>query len=188
VLVKAALVHVQFETIHPFLDGNGRVGRLLIAFLLCSAGVLREPILYLSLYFKENRRAYYELLDRVRVNGDWEAWLDFFLIGVRDTAEQATSAARRILDIFDRDRRKVEILGRPATSALRVFEYLQRNPICSVRTISRELGISVPTVTKSLEHLHQLDVVQETTGRRRDRLFVYAEYMAILNEGTEPLR
>jgi Fic family protein len=121
VLIKASLVHVQFETIHPFLDGNGRVGRLLITFLLCAAGVLREPILYLSLYFKQHRPAYYDLLDRLRVKGDWETWLDFFLTGVRDTAEQAATAARRILAVFEEHRRRIETLGRPAASVLRVF-------------------------------------------------------------------
>src|SRR6266496_2174118 len=121
-LIKAGLAHVQFETIHPFLDGNGRLGRLLITFLLCAAGVLREPILYLSLYFKQHRPAYYDLLDRVRAKGDWEVWLDFFLTGVRDTAEQAAAAVRRILALFEENRRKIEGLGRPAASVLRVFE------------------------------------------------------------------
>jgi Fic family protein len=122
-LIKAGLVHVQFETIHPFLDGYGRLGRLLIAFLLCG-GVLREPILYLSLYFKQHRSAYYDLLNRVRTNGDWEARLCFFLTGVRDTAEQSASAARRILAVFEEHRRKIEALGRPAASVLRVFEHM----------------------------------------------------------------
>ena len=131
-LVRAGLVHVQFETIHPFLDGNGRLGRLLITFLLCAQGALREPILYLSLYFKTNRAAYYELLDRVRTKGDWEAWLDFFLIGVRDTADQAADAAREILDLFNRDQKKIETLGRPAASVLRVFQHMQRNPIIAI--------------------------------------------------------
>lgn len=131
-LIKAGLAHVQFETIHPFLDGNGRLGRLLITFMLCSAGVLREPILYLSLYFKQHRQIYYDLLDRVRFKGDWATWLEFFLEGVRDTSEQAAAAARRILATFDSDRRKIETLGRPAASVLRVFEHMQRNPIISV--------------------------------------------------------
>src|SRR6202789_3284805 len=113
-LIKAALVHVQFETIHPFLDGNGRLGRLLITFLLCAQDAIREPILYLSLYFKTHRTAYYDLLDRVRAKGDWEAWLDFFLTGVKETADQAASAARRILTLFDENQRQIESLGRPA--------------------------------------------------------------------------
>jgi Fic family protein len=187
-LIKAGLMHVQFETIHPFLDGNGRLGRLLITFLLCAAGVLREPILYLSLYFKQHRAAYYDLLDRVRTKGDWEAWLDFFLSGVRDTAEQAATAARRILAVFDDDRRKIETLGRPAASVLRVFEHMQRNPILSIPRAAEKIGISSPTVAKSLEHMRRLGILREITGRQRHRLFVYDAYLAILNEGTEPFR
>ena len=187
-LIKAGLVHVQFETIHPFLDGNGRLGRLLIAFLLCAAGVLREPILYLSLYFKQNRPAYYDFLDRVRAKGEWESWLAFFLTGVRDTAEQAASAARRILAVFEDHHRKIEALGRPAPSALRVFEHMQRNPILSIPAAARSIGISAPTVAKSLGHMQQLGMLRETTGRQRHRLFVYDAYLAILSEGTEPIR
>jgi Fic family protein len=188
VLIKAGLVHVQFETIHPFLDGNGRLGRLLIAFLLCAAGALREPILYLSLYFKQHRSAYYDLLDRVRAKGDWETWLDFFLTGVGDTAEQAAAAARRIVAVFEEHRHKIEALGRPAASALRVFEHMQRNPIVSIPATARSTGISAPTVAKSLEHMRQLGMLREITGRQRHRLFVYDAYLAILNEGTEPIR
>ena len=188
IIVKAGIIHVQFETIHPFLDGNGRLGRLLITFLLCAQGVLREPILYLSLYFKANRAAYYELLDRVRTRGDWEAWLDFFLIGVRDTADQAANAARRILTLFEEDQRKIESLGRPAASVLRVFQHMQRNPIVAIPTTAKKIGISAPTVAKSLGHMIELGILHEVTGRERHRLFVYDKYLAILNEGTEPIR
>jgi Fic family protein len=187
-LIKAGLVHVQFETIHPFLDGNGRLGRLLITFLLCATGVLREPILYLSLYFKQHRAAYYDLLDRVRAKGDWETWLEFFLTGVRDTAEQAATAARRILAVFEEHRRKIETLGRPAASMLRVFEHMQRNPIVSIPAAAKSIGISAPTVAKSLEHMRRLGLLREITGRQRHRLFVYDAYLAILSEGTEPIR
>src|ERR1039457_2852923 len=187
-LIKAGLVHVQFETIHPFLDGNGRLGRLLITFLLCAAGVLREPILYLSLYFKQHRSAYYDLLDRVRAKGDWETWLEFFLTGVRDTAEQAATAARRILAGFEEHRRKIETLGRPAASVLRVFEHMQRNPIVSIPAAAESIGISAPTVAKSLEHMRHLGLLREITGRQRHRLFFYDAYLAILSEGTEPIR
>jgi Fic family protein len=188
IIVKVGIIHVQFETIHPFLDGNGRLGRLLITFLLCAQGVLREPILYLSLYFKANRAAYYELLDRVRTRGDWEAWLDFFLIGVRDTADQAANAARRILILFEQDQRKIESLGRPAASVLRVFQHMQRNPIVAIPTTAKKIGISAPTVAKSLGHMIELGILHEVTGRERHRLFVYDKYLAILNEGTEPIR
>ena len=187
-LLRAGLIHVQFETIHPFLDGNGRLGRLLITLLLCAHGALREPILYLSLYFKTNRTAYYELLDRVRTKGDWEAWLDFFLIGVRDTAEQAANATREILDLFNQDRKKIETLGRPAASVLRVFQHMQRIPILAIPSAARRIGISTPTVAKSLGHMIDLGILEEITGRERRRLFVYRRYLEILNEGTEPLR
>ncbi len=188
VLIRAGLVHVQFETIHPFLDGNGRLGRLLITFMLCEQKILRDPILYLSLYFKANRGAYYELLERVRSKGDWEAWLDFFLIGVRDTAEQAATAARGILSLFDEDQRKIESLGRAAASVLRVFQHMQRNPIVAIPTAARKIGISSPTVAKSLAHMVRLGILHEVTGKERHRLFVYDKYLAILNEGTEPIR
>jgi Fic family protein len=164
------------------------VGRLLITFLLCAAGVLRDPILYLSLYFKQHRPAYYDLLDRVRVKGEWETWLDFFLTGVRDTAEQAATAARRILAVFEEHRRRIETLGRPAASMLRVFEHMQRNPIISIPAAAEGIGISAPTVAKSLEHMQQLGMLREITGRQRHRLFVYDAYLAILSEGTEPIR
>ena len=187
-LIKAGLVHVQFETIHPFLDGNGRLGRLLITFLLCAQNVIREPILYLSLYFKAHRTAYYDLLDRVRVKGDWEVWLEFFLTGVKENADQAASAARRIVALFEEDQRRIEALGRPAASVLRVFQHMQRNPIVSIPATAQKIGISAPTVAKSLEHMRRLGILREITGRERHRLFVYEPYLAILNEGTEPIR
>jgi Fic family protein len=186
-LVKAGLVHVQFETIHPFLDGNGRLGRLLITFLLCERGILREPLLYLSLYFKQHRRTYYELLQAVRERGDWEGWLGFFLRGVVATAGQAIASARSVLQLFDRDRARIEQLGRPATTALRVHQLLQRKPLVGIPEASRQLALSQPTVTTALAHLSALGIVHEATGRRRRRAFVYGAYMNLLNEGTEPL-
>lgn len=187
VLVKAALIHVQFESIHPFLDGNGRLGRLLITFLLCAENVLKEPILYLSLFFKSNRQQYYDLLQRVREQGDWEAWLEFFLTGIKETSEQAADTAKQILNLFEKDRTRVEQLGRPAASALRVHQYLQSRPIISVPTAAKELNLTAPTVRKSVGHLAELGVVRETTGKQRGRLFVYDGYLDILNQGTEPL-
>ncbi len=184
-LVRAGLVHVQFETIHPFLDGNGRLGRLLIAFLFCAAGALHEPILYLSLFFKANRQAYYELLDRVRVSGDWETWLDFFLTGVKTTADLAVNAARRIVALLEADRRKIESLGRPAASVLRVFQHAQTNPILSIGGTAKRTGVSFPTVASAVGHMQRLGLLREITGKRRKRLFVYDPYLAILNEGTE---
>lgn len=188
ILIKAALIHVQFESIHPFLDGNGRLGRLLITFLLCMEGALKEPILYLSLYFKAHRQYYYELLQQVRERGDWEAWLEFFLEGVKETSDQAADTAKQILELFDTDRQKIEGLGRPATSALLVHQYLQSKPILSVPVAVSALNLSAPTMRKSVNHLIDLGLVRETTGKQRDRLFVYSGYLDILNQGTEPLR
>jgi len=186
-LIRAGMAHVQFETIHPFLDGNGRLGRLLITFLLCSTGSLREPTLYLSLFFKTHRQTYYDLLTRVRETGDWESWIEFFLTGVKETAEQAVQAALRILTVLEADRKRIEALGRPSGSALRVFHYAQTNPILSIQNASKALGISFPTVTTAIQHLEKLGVLHELTGRQRGRLFVYGKYLAILSEGTEPL-
>ena len=188
VLVQAALAHVQFESIHPFLDGNGRIGRLLITMLLCARGVMTEPILYLCLYFKQHRTAYYHLLDRVRTEGDWEAWLHFFLTGVKETANEAADAARRMMALFGEHRKRIETLGRPAASVLLVYRHLQRTPILSIVNAAPKIGISAPTVAKSLEHLRQLGIVRELTGKQRHRMFVYEPYLAILNEGMEPIR
>lgn len=187
-LIKAALAHVQFETIHPFLDGNGRVGRLLITFLLHAGEALREPILYLSLYFKEHRETYYELLNRVRETGDWETWLEFFLTAVKETADKAVGTTRRMLTLFEDDRRKIETLGRPAASALRVFQFAQTSPMFAIAATSVKLGVSFPTVAKSVDHLKQIGILQEITGKQSRRLFLYKSYLSILSEGTEPLR
>jgi Fic family protein len=185
VLVRAALAHVQFETIHPFLDGNGRVGRLLITFLLCHAGVLRAPLLYLSLHLRQHRATYYELLDRVRHGGDWEAWLDFFLDGVRSTAEGAVSTAERLAAMFQADRTRIAAIGRPAGSALRVHEALKERPLTTLTAISRTAGLSFPAVSSSMDLLVELGIARELTGKRRNRLFAYDGYLAILNEGTQ---
>lgn len=187
-LVRAGLVHVQFETIHPFLDGNGRLGRLLITFLLCSGGALREPILYLSLFFKTHRQVYYELLMGVRTTGNWEAWLEFFLSGVKETSDQAVNAARRIVALLAADLRKIEGLGRPAASALRVHQYAQTHPIFSIASAAETIGTTFPTVAGSVDRMQRLGIMREITGKQRHRLFAYGAYLDILNEGTEPLR
>ncbi|HEX9800269.1 MAG TPA: Fic family protein [Thermoanaerobaculia bacterium] len=186
-LVKAGLAHVQFETIHPFLDGNGRVGRLLITFQLCQAMVLQEPLLYLSLYFKQHRNEYYRLLDRVRTEGDWEAWLEFFLDGVRQTADGAVATARRLVELFEMDRRRIQQLGRAAGSALRVHSALQKRPLTTLGEISTATGLSFPTATSAARHLQKLGIATEITGKKRGRVFAYAQFLAILSEGTEPI-
>ena len=186
-LIKAGLAHVQFETIHPFLDGNGRLGRLIITLMLCEAGALREPILYLSLYFKARRADYYRLLQEVRENGAWESWIEFFLTGVRETAGQAVDTARELMVLFDEDRAAIKTLGRSAASVFRVHDFLQRRPMITIQAAAKELALSLPTVGKSLDHLIALGIVVETTGKRRNRLFAYRRYLSVLDQGTEPL-
>lgn len=187
-LLKAALSHVQFETIHPFLDGNGRLGRLLITFLLCAEEALSEPTLYLSLHFKTHREQYYDWLQKVRTEGDWEGWLRFFLTGVLETAEEAVKTAKSILQLFETDRREIQTLGRSASSTLRVHELMQSKPIISIPNATRLSGLSVPTVTAALKSLEKLGQARELTRRSRNRLFIYDKYIKILTQGTEPLR
>ena len=185
VLLKAALAHVQFETIHPFLDGNGRLGRLLIALLLCEQKVLREPMLYLSLYFKTHRQYYYELLNNVRMTGDWEAWLDFFAEAVIVTATQAVETAQLLLNLSNQDRDKISGLGRAAASTLQVHRALMEHPIATSGSLVEKTGITPATVNKALGHLEQLGIVKELTAQKRNRLFSYAGYIEIMSRGTE---
>lgn len=187
VLLKAALAHVQFETVHPFRDGNGRMGRLLITLLLCADGALGEPTLFLSLHFKSRRREYYDRLQAVRTDGDWEGWLRFFLEGVIETSDDAVSTTRRILSLFERDRRRLEGLGRSASTAFRVHEMLQRRPIAGIREIETALKLTYPTIAKALIRMEALGLVRELTGFRRNRVFAYAPFVALLSEGTDPL-
>jgi len=186
-LVKAALAHVQFETIHPFLDGNGRVGRLLIALFLHDSGVLSQPLLYLSLYFKHHRAEYYRLLDLVRVEGNWEAWLDFFLEAVADAASGAVETARRLVALFEADGARVRSRGRSSTGALRVLDALKARPLISLNDAVRRTGVTFPTAAKGMAALVDLGIARELTGQRRNRVFAYQRYLAILNEGIEPL-
>ena len=186
-LIKAGLIHVQFETIHPFLDGNGRIGRLLVTLYLCTQGVLHKPLLYLSLYLKTHRAEYYRLLQAVREEGAWEAWLQFFLEGVEQTANQAFDAAVRIADLFRQDRERITQRGERVGSALRLHDFLQRNPLVTANRLGQETGLSAPTVNLALADLEKLGIVAEMTGRRRGRVFGYTAYLNILNEGTTPL-
>ena len=186
-LVKAALAHVQFETIHPFLDGNGRVGRLMIALLLHEANVLRQPLLYLSLYFKQHRDEYYRLLDAVRQNGDWEEWLEFFLEGVQLTASGAVATADRLLALFRADEQRVAALGREGNSALRILVALRNRPIATIQDLGDRAKVTFPTAAKAVEILVRTGIASELTGRQRNRVFAYDRLMEILNEGAEPL-
>lgn len=183
-LLKAALAHVQFETIHPFLDGNGRVGRLLITLQLCAEGVLHEPLLYLSLYFKRHRQRYYELLNQVRNEGAWAAWIEFFVDAVLETARDAIETANSLGKLFREDRTRIEGLGRVAGSALRVHECLTRRPLGTVAKLAEQSRLSVPAVTNALEALAKLGIVHEITGRKRNRVFAYSRYLGLLGEGT----
>ena len=187
-LIKAALAHVQFETIHPFLDGNGRLGRLLITLVLCAEHALTDPLLYLSLYLKTHRQTYYDLLQKVRTLGAWENWLDFFAQGVRETAEGAVQTAKKLNGMFAYDRQKVQSLGKPAGSALRVHQALTQSPVVTVPKAVNMTGLTFPTVTAALGHLQQLGIVRELTGKRRDRVFAYHSYIKTLSEGTGPTK
>ena len=185
ILLKAALAHVQFETIHPFLDGNGRLGRLLITLLLCEQDVLQQPMLYLSLYFKTHSQYYYELLNKVRITGDWEAWLDFFAEAVIVTATQAVETAQQLLDLANKDRANIIELGRAAASTVQVHRVLIEHPIATSGLIVEKTGITHATVNKALEHLVRLGIVTELTKQKRNRLFSYSRYFDIMNRGTE---
>ena len=187
-LLKAALSHVQFETIHPFLDGNGRVGRLLVTLLFCVEGVLHEPLLYLSLYLKQRRDEYYELLDRVRTVGAWEEWLGFFADGVRESTEGAVATAQRLTVLARDDRTRIEREGGRATGTmLRLHQALLGHPIQSASQLVERTRLSMPAVNNSLGALEATGIVRELTGNRRNRLYSYASYLQILGEGTQPL-
>jgi Fic family protein len=186
-LVKLGLVHVQFESIHPFLDGNGRLGRLLLTLLLCESGVLREPLLYLSLYLKSNRSRYYELLQRVRTEGVWEEWLQFFLEGVESTARQAAETAIQLRHLFREDSLRIQAQAKSAATSQQVHNYLQAKPVASIRSIATGVSKTVTTVTAILANLQQLNIVTEITGQRRNRVFVYQRCLDLIGAGTEPI-
>ena len=186
-LLRAGLAHLQFETIHPFLDGNGRVGRLLITLLLHNYGLLRQPLLYLSLYFKQNRSDCYDLLDIVRRTGDWEEWLRFFLEGVAQTSESAVDTAESLLALFDNNEAQIQTQGRRAGSALRVHQAMKERPIISLREVANRTGLTLPTAAAGMQVLGELGMTRELTGQARDRRYGYQRYIDILSEGTEPL-
>lgn len=185
VLIKAALAHVQFETIHPFLDGNGRLGRLIITLLLCSEKVLKEPMLYLSLYFKTYRQRYYELLNEVRLTGDWEIWLDFFADAVLDTATQAVKTAQQLMKLSAEDGLRINELKRISGSANLIHKAILERPIASPNWIQEKTKLSPATVNACLRELEHLEIVKEVTGKKRNRLYSYLKYIQIMSEGTE---
>jgi Fic family protein len=182
-LIKAGLIHVQFESIHPFLDGNGRLGRLLITLYLCAQNVLTQPLLYLSLYFKTHQATYYRLLQEVRERGAWEAWLEFFLDGVSETAQQAFTTGTRIVALFKTDRERVAATGDRASSTLRVHELMQRNPFITAPKAGEQTGLTTPTINNALSELQRLGIVKEVTGRKRGRVYCYKAFMDLFSEG-----
>jgi len=176
---------VQFESIHPFLDGNGRIGRLMITLLLCDQKTLQKPMLYLSLYFKMHRQIYYELLNSIRMTGDWEAWLDFFADAVIVTANQAMETARQLIALSKEDAARISGLGRAGLSALQVHRALLEHPIATSGWLVEKTGITPATVNKCLSHLERLGIVREHTAQKRNRIFSYVRYVEIMNLGTE---
>jgi len=186
VLIKAGLAHVQFETIHPFLDGNGRLGRLLIVLLLIEGGMIDEPIIYISLYLKQHRTTYYDLLQEVRTHGRWEVWLEFFLKGVAESAQQALEAARAISALFVKDAARIVDLGRARFSSEQVFEYLKKLPQVTVSLIASSLSMALPTARSAINNLVKLGILEEISGKKRERVYVYREYVKLLEQGAEP--
>ncbi|MBI1948142.1 MAG: Fic family protein [Deltaproteobacteria bacterium] len=186
-LVRAGLVHVQFETIHPYLDGNGRLGRLLVALLLEHWGLLEHPLLYLSLHFKRHRAEYYRLLTSVRERGDWEAWTEFFVDGVATIAEEAATTARELFALTNKDQARVLGAEGTSVSALRLFALLPKHPMVTIPGVARLLETTIPTANKAVKTLVGLRVLEETTGKKRDRTFAYAKYLARLRVGTDEL-
>ncbi len=184
-VVRAGLAHVQFETIHPYLDGNGRIGRLLVTLLLEHWGLLKQPLLYLSLFFKRHRSEYYRRLDRVRTDGDWEGWLDYFLDGVATIADEAVDTATTLFRLVADDRARLLGSGGATVTALQLFERLPSHPIVSAAWVVRELETSKPTAGRAITALVDAGVLEETTGKQRDRSYAYAAYLARLRQGTE---
>ena len=180
-LIKAALSHVQLETIHPFLDGNGRVGRLMITLLLCHGGLLKHPLLYLSYYFKTHRQFYYELLNDVRISGEWERWLDFFAEAVIETAKQSISIIKEIEKLIGSHRLLIRKLGKPSSSAEEVFQVFLKRPISGVASVKENTGLTDATINSSLRKLTSAGILEEISGKKRNRLFCYSGYLKILN-------
>ena len=181
-IVKAGIAHAQFETIHPFLDGNGRVGRLLISLIFGAEGLLSQPFFYFSLYLKENRSDYYDALQRVRTHGDWEGWIRFYLVGVDAVARQAADTTLALRELFQVDQQRVMTLGRAAVSAMRVYEVLKERIVVSIPRVAQETGLTWPTVNDALRRLLQLGIVREVTGRNRARAYVYQRQLDLLNQ------
>jgi Fic family protein len=185
-LVKAGLAHVQFETIHPFLDGNGRIGRMLITLLVEHWGLLDQPLLYLSVAFKRRQQEYYDRLSAVRTEGDWEGWTAFFLECVREAAEDAVDVAGRLFRIVSNDRAALLASGSATVNALRLLEAMPEHPVITLPRTVDLLGVAKPTAAKCIEELLRAGVLRETTGKLRDRVYVYEAYMTTLTDPAKP--
>lgn len=183
ILIKVALAHVQFETIHPFLDGNGRLGRLLITFMLCSEGVLKGPLLYLSLYLKKHKKHYYDLLQKVRLEGDWESWITFFLKGILETSQKAVETSEKIVSIFEEDATKIRALKKDTAGVLKIYEYFKSTPVSTIRDIVRKCSTTKSTAARSLQVLEEIGIIKETRRSGRNKRFIYSGYIDTLNEG-----
>ena len=186
-LVKLGLVHIQFETIHPFLDGNGRIGRQLIDLMLNEQNILSKPILALSTYLKSNRNEYYFHLNNVRVTGDWESWLKYLLNGIIEATDQAVQTVHKVLELFKSDNQKIQSLGRARYSGHYLHQIFQNIPISSIPNLIKKMQVTAPAVHNAIENLEKLEILHEITGRKRGRIYIYKEYYDILSEGTEPI-
>ena len=184
VLVRAALIHYQFETIHPFLDGNGRIGRLLITLFLLEQKCLATPALYISYYLKKNRMEYYDRLTLVRTRGEYEQWIKFFLRAISESAQDAYEKIMLLAKLHDEHMARIETMGRARLTALQLFSYLERNPIMEIKGTARSLGISFNTVASSVNRLIDIGILVQSGGDKRNRIFSYKEYLDILREGT----
>lgn len=182
ILLKIGMAHVQFETIHPFLDGNGRIGRMLIPLMLCRHGVMHRPLLYLSLYFKQNRARYYELLNETRLTGDWEAWMHFFLDGVQEMAAQSYMTVRELRDLFEQDRQRIKDIRRVSPSLLEVHQELMKSPLMTAGRIQENTSLSLATIITALNRLTEMGILDEITGKQRGRIYRYKAYMDILTK------
>ena len=184
-ILKAGLVHLQFETLHPFLDGNGRVGRLLILLLFMSEGMLSEPLLYISLFLKTHRQRYYELLNSVRLEGDWESWLMYFAEAVESSADSAVDAAKKLLEQSKIDIAIIETQGRSKTNLIKIYDHFQQRPISNSLSVKKELGLAPTTIQTALKKLCNLGILKEITEKKRDRVYAYKSYIDILSEGDD---
>ena len=186
-LIRIGIVHAQFETIHPFLDGNGRTGRMLITLMLCMEKKLTSPLIYPSLFFKSNRQQYYERLGRIRTHGEWENWISFYLKGVSESSKNAAESIQQILILFERDLDRVQGANSRTQTPELVFKQFQQFPVADVDALCGRLNMSAPAIRRAIGVLERLGIIKETTGQKRGRLYVYADYFDILEKGTEPL-